>query len=901
MPEPTFEAVTLPTAAEVPHLTRGQVIGRYVVLEQLGAGGMGVVYAAYDPSLDRKVALKLVRTNSSLPDADLQARLLHEARALARLSHPNVVAVHDAGSHEGQVFLAMEHVPGVTLTSWLEQPRTWEQVVSVFLEAGQGLAAAHRASLVHRDFKPDNVLVDASGRARVTDFGLARAVDDSRPQQASTGGAAASPILSGRGALIGTPAYMAPEQFAGFPADERSDQFSFCVALYEALWGRRPYAGESVAEVQTAIAEGRFDPPPPSKVPGRVQNAVLRGLSTDPSARHPSIEALLGELSHRPALTVGRAVIATILIGALASTAFAWRQHVQSRCTGAEAKLTGVWDAARRRTALQAFTSTKAPGADTAARVAFDRLDAWALEWAKGHTEACRATRVTGEQSEALLDRRMRCLSRKLEEVDAQAALFEKATPEIVLRAAQASSALPRLATCGDLDALRFELEPSADPGLAPRIAEQRRALAEVKALRHTGRYVKALERAEQTVAAVSALHVAPLEAEALFRLGDAQELAGQSAAAETSLERAVFAAEAAGHEELVAEASVRLVLVAGARRGRYEVAALWERHALAAIARLGGREELEGDLNDYLASGLTARGLDTDALQRHQQALLLRERALGPDHPSVAASLNNTANVLMALGRLDESELTYRRAITVYERALGPEHPRVAMAHDNLAALFEERGDIAKLTESAQRGLALRERLLPPQHPELALSLIHVAVAQSARGEHEAAIAGTERALGILSGPGGPGPSHPLTIEATVYAADALVEGGRFAAALERYDALLGRLGDAEVPPSITLRCEVGAARALVALGRLPEAMARLESALERDAAQPPSTPHARGALLLGEQLWQRGDRVKARALVDKARADCVKAGSHAQVLTAIDGALARMKAATP
>ena len=185
MPEPTFEAVTVPSAGEVPNLARGQVVGRYLVLEQLGAGAMGVVYAAWDPSLDRKVALKLVRGNAARPDAELQARLIQEARALARLSHPNVVAVHDAGSHEGQVFLAMEHVPGVTLTSWLEQPRTWEQVVSVFLEAGQGLAAAHRASLVHRDFKPDNVLVDSSGRARVTDFGLARAVDDSRPQETS--------------------------------------------------------------------------------------------------------------------------------------------------------------------------------------------------------------------------------------------------------------------------------------------------------------------------------------------------------------------------------------------------------------------------------------------------------------------------------------------------------------------------------------------------------------------------------------------------------------------------------------------------------------------------------------------------------------------------------------------
>jgi eukaryotic-like serine/threonine-protein kinase len=238
-----------PSSVTAGDLGTGARIGRYVIIEKVGTGAMGVVYGAYDPELDRKIALKLLKPGQGLKDT-AKARLLREAKAIARLAHPNVVAVHDVGVLDDQVFLAMEFIAGGTIKSWLgETPRTWRQVLDVFIAAGRGLVAAHAAGLVHRDFKPDNVLLDKERRPRVVDFGIARQAagsDDEDAQEPvdddpaatlreASGNVAPLLTLTKTGTVVGTPAYMAPEQFLGERGDERSDQFSFCVALYEAL------------------------------------------------------------------------------------------------------------------------------------------------------------------------------------------------------------------------------------------------------------------------------------------------------------------------------------------------------------------------------------------------------------------------------------------------------------------------------------------------------------------------------------------------------------------------------------------------------------------------------------------------------------------------------------------
>ncbi len=285
-----------------PALTRGLSVGRYVVLERIGEGGMGVVYAAHDPELDRKVALKVLRVDPSRDEIAVRARLQREAQALARLSHPNVISVHDVGASPHGVFLAMELVDGQTLGQWLRDEHDWRAVLDVFLRAGQGVAAAHHAGLVHRDFKPDNVLVGRDGRVHVTDFGLARMAG---PAELSDDQSHDSPLrlsLTRTGMLLGTPAYMAPEQMSGDAIDARADIFSFCVSLYEALYRQRPFAGANLEELRRSMALNQVRMPAAGEIPEEILRALLRGLRAAPAQRYGAIDELLAvlEVAARP-------------------------------------------------------------------------------------------------------------------------------------------------------------------------------------------------------------------------------------------------------------------------------------------------------------------------------------------------------------------------------------------------------------------------------------------------------------------------------------------------------------------------------------------------------------------------------------------------------------------------
>ena len=303
----------------------GDRVGRYLVLSTLGTGGMGVVYAAYDPQLDRKVALKLLRGNLGVTTAEARTRLKREAQAIAQLSHPNVVAVYDVGTtDDDDVYVAMEFVEGDTLTTWLKKwPRTWREILDVYLQAGRGLYAAHSVGLLHRDFKPDNVLVGGDGRVRVTDFGLARSVlgpDQIESRRTPPLGSALHDELTATGTVLGTPRYMPPEQLTGPDIDSRSDQFSFCVALYESLYGTHPLGGATaVAMLETGV---RATPPPEAaKVPPMVGRAVLRGLEKERAKRFPTMAALLAELTPAPAGRPARLAMFIALVVVIAGGA----------------------------------------------------------------------------------------------------------------------------------------------------------------------------------------------------------------------------------------------------------------------------------------------------------------------------------------------------------------------------------------------------------------------------------------------------------------------------------------------------------------------------------------------------------------------------------------------------
>jgi len=304
-------------------IRHGSKVGRFVVEGQLGSGGMGVVYAAHDRELDRRIALKVLR---GTVDEEQRKRLMREGQAMERVTHENVITVHEVGLQGSLVFLAQELLDGGSLRQWLETRHSQREILAKFIAAGRGLAAAHAVGLVHRDFKPDNVLLGKDGRVRVSDFGLARSLQSIEtmpydpqvdPLAATSAELMKSPMMTmtRTGAVMGTPLYMSPEQHAGEPTDERSDQFSFCVALYEALYGGVPFPGKTSVALADAVLSGRMQPPPKSaSVPARLRKILLRGLSTKPEDRYPSMDALLADLTHDPSRKVRRFAMVMALV-----------------------------------------------------------------------------------------------------------------------------------------------------------------------------------------------------------------------------------------------------------------------------------------------------------------------------------------------------------------------------------------------------------------------------------------------------------------------------------------------------------------------------------------------------------------------------------------------------------
>ena len=493
---------------------------RYVLLDQVGQGAMGVVFAAWDRELNRKIAIKLVRPERSDPRE--QARLLREAQALAGLRHDNVVLVYDVGTLEGRVFVAMEFIEGPSLRGWLaERPRPWRDVVRAFLAAGRGLQAAHAAGLVHRDFKPDNVLIDRAGKVRVADFGLARETAPPTEKGADARDLAARTIwMSTAADGMGTPAYMAPELLEGGRAEPRSDQFAFAVALFEALFGALPFEGKTGPELLAAM--DRPVAKPSTNVAGWLWAVIVRGLARDPGRRFPSMQALLAELGRDPGARRKRvAWAAGILLAVGAAQAGAWQMAGRSRlvCKGAEGKLAGIWDDAARARVRRAFTASKSPLAtDTTGRV-IEALDEYGRKLVASATDACEATQLRGDQSSAVMDLRTACVGQRLDELRAVASVLADADAQTVGNAVKVARALPDPRACDDVTALLRPVPLPAEPAARARTAEIRRKVAEARAIYEAGRLSQALPIFEQAVTSAQALGYAPVEAEALAGL----------------------------------------------------------------------------------------------------------------------------------------------------------------------------------------------------------------------------------------------------------------------------------------------------------------------------------------------------------------------------------------------
>ncbi|MFZ6178197.1 protein kinase domain-containing protein [Nannocystis pusilla] len=761
----------LPQAAgaAVDDLSTGTCVGRYIILGRLGAGAMGVVYSAFDPELDRKIALKLLhsRGNASL---DARARLLREAKSLARLSHPSVVGVHDVGTYGDHIFLAMEFVAGRTLTAWLkEQPRRWPEVLAVMRSAGEGLAAAHAAGLVHRDFKPDNVIIGDDGRARVLDFGLARASGEAPESlsggdsdalaaiaSASTSAATRSReheaehvLVTRTGALIGTPAYMSPEQHLGQPADALSDQFSFSVALYQALYGVRPFSGGRLSALAYQIVKGKVEAAPAgSQVPNWLRKVVVRGLALDPDGRWPSMHAMLTALARERGL--GRR--GAWLLGGLGGLGLGlglWLAGASgpSPCQGAEQRLAGIWDAARVAEIEQAFLASGAPYAPDAWQSVHKALSAYAADWLQAHHDACAATHIYGEQSERLLDLRTRCLNRHLGRFKALSDGLAHAGAGTIEHAPEAASLLGDLSICAATDALDSVVPPPDD---STKVAAVEARLDDAGAQELAGDYTRAFELALLAVNEATALGYAPLEAEALrVRARIQRRLARHDVSAE-SLAAAIAAAARGRDDPTAATAWTDLVYLVGTHKPDAVRLDATRLAAEAAIIRAGDDVSLRARLDLGVANGLRLLGRYDEALAPAQRALALYERDDPGNAHNIADALHSLALIHHRQGAHDEAQRTFDRAIAAHERAYGRAHPATASVLCHAAVLALERDDLDRAEALAREAHAVRQRTLPRGNVALAESGRILAELAALRGDLDGAQARYDEALAI-------------------------------------------------------------------------------------------------------------------------------------------------------
>lgn len=777
-----------------------EVLGRYVVLHRLGAGGMGVVYAAYDPKLDRKVALKLLRKSSSDPKKRErgQARLMAEARALARLSHPNVIAVHDVAVHGSRIVVAMEFVDGDTLTVRLARSlMPWRDVVDLMKRAGRGLAAAHDAGLVHRDFKPDNVMLGRDGRVHVMDFGLARDFDLDEAGNRVPLHLTGNHGVLGRSRLAGTPAYMAPEQHRGEPVDGRSDQFSFCVTFYEALYGHRPFAGEGSEGLLQSIDGGHISAPPPHvKVPSWVRAIVLRGLASDPDARYPTMHALLDDLARIPGARRRRAFAGAGVVGTvgLMGGLFALREDEPTTppCVDASARLEGVWDEPLKREIQASFEAVPKPYVSASWSAVQTELDGYADSWLAAHFDACEATRVRFEQSDALLDLRMECLNHRLDEMAALTDLLARADAEVVQTGVAASAKLVPVSVCADVGLLTAPVPVPNDPEVRERVRGLRSSLARVKVHEDAGRYARGLALAKVAVERARLVGYAPALAESLYREARLAIGTGDVSRAEPLLREAIQTASA-GHDDLIAAmAWTALVGVVGHGQARGERAEEIIAAAKAAVGRAGSSPELQAELatvtgatrlqqgrleeardqfqlalerqrsvvesghaslarlhNNVAAVALLLQ--DRDSAKRHlQQAIEIQERTHGPQHPSVGPMKANYGGVLLVQGRTREAEEFLEQALKVWENGGARHRSFIGQAQVSLAQIDIYEGRLDEAESTARKALVTVEPIDGSPHPDVAQALAVLGTALQRQGRSDEALDVLERAQSI-------------------------------------------------------------------------------------------------------------------------------------------------------
>jgi tetratricopeptide (TPR) repeat protein/tRNA A-37 threonylcarbamoyl transferase component Bud32 len=857
---------------------RGDALDHFIVVEKVGEGAMGEVIAAYDPDLDRKVAVKLLRPRDYL-EADEQAvaRLFSEARAMAKLSHPNVAAVHEVGLVDDHVFIAMEYIAGVDGRAWLQQAqRSDDEILAVFLAAGRGLAAAHTAGIVHRDFKPSNVMVGQDGRVRVVDFGLARPPTGTGRSDAAPVAAAGAGDLTRTGAIVGTPAYMAPEQQLGQAVDARSDQFSFCVALYEALARAHPFPGETPLEISNAIVAGRRTPAS-ARVRSWLRPALERGMAPARRDRYPGMGALLADLDpdrrRRRRRWLG-AALAAFVAAVLSAVTAVELTNPETLCSGGDRFWNDVWndDSAARVTAAFAATghAHAAAQAARAAAVLQDYIDAWV----DSHRSSCEATRVYGEQSEELLDVRQRCYERRLSEAGALVrALATVSEPAAVDSAVKAIYELTAVGTCADVAALTARVPLPDDPEQRRHVEEVRDYLDDVRSQMLLGSYVPALERAKQLERDTDESDFAPLRAEALSLLGDLQAKTNESEASVDTLRRALVAAGEARDDRLKAAIGAQLIYVLGNLRDERDEALALESSVLADAARAGGAADLLAGAHNSLGAAYGVAGDNARSEQEYRQAVELYVSAFGEEHPRVATALNNVGVALREQSHADEATTFYQRALAIREKVLTADHPDVGNCYNNLGVVASDHGDIDRAVRYYDKALAVWEGALGSDNQRVAVVTNNIGSLYIDRGDYDRAREYFDKSRGIRERL--LGAEHQYTLRVRENIATVMELQGRREEALAELQQILALnkkvLGEKHPGVAYTLN-QIG--NVLVGMKRYRDAIPYLEQsiALGDESAGSDNEQQGWPHVNLGRAWLGLGDTLRARAEVERA-----------------------------
>ncbi len=884
----------LETGAEgvAPRLARGTNVGRYVIIDVVGSGGMGVVYSAFDPELDRKVALKLLRPEARANVGSLRARdrLLREAQAMARLSHPNVLPVFDVGTYESAVFVALEFIDGETLRAWLDRVRPqWPEILGVMTAAGRGLAAAHAEGLVHRDFKPENVLLGRRGDVRVMDFGLARNTMDSESAESTHTDGVAVAVSDGdnltkTGFVLGTPAYMAPEQHRGAAIDPRADQFAFCVALYEAVYRERPFAGRLASEIMAeALAQAVRPPPQGARVPRWLRRVILRGLAPQPEERWPDMATLLAELGRDRRGRTGIAVLlaSTAAVAVAAGVAFGRNADPTSPCAVHSSDLDDVWSLERRAAIAAHFSDSGLPyAAETWTRAAA-ALDTYTNGWIAARIDACEATRVRREQSESTMERRGFCLDRRKAQLDGLLGVFAAADAAVVERAIASTGSLEPFATCESADELGGSV-PAPSPEVVVEVERLRGELARLRSLRSTARFDEALALASATRDAAVALGYAPLVAEARMSVGFATADLGQPEPGAAEIVTAIDLAEAQGMDTLVAHGEAELVTIVG-ELGLTDQAERWAAACVAKLGRLGGNDRILARLSVARATVLDEAGRYAEARQHALAALELWTR-LDPNSPERAMALGNLGRVAFRAQDFTTALADFEGARDAAIAAYGPRHPEVAKLLSNIATALHALGEFDRSGAALEQSLALFEAVLPADHPDIAITLTNLSAFAYRTGKYERAIEISARVIEMrrrVLGPRSPKIAASLNNQAI-----SLLALGRLDEALERYREALS-LYDENFPeghPDAAMML-TGIGEVLLRKGEADASITPLERAFALAGQGVNPYAAAESQFLLARALWEAPvarDRKRARMLALQSEATLRAAPEH-------------------